>query len=92
MIARGLSSSSEFSEKSRTFGRQWSCPAIQSCSWSANAGRSRNRCFVSRKTGGWPSILRARLDQVDRVELVAAVVALVAARLGKPQIGHVPSM
>ena len=58
--------------------------SIHSASRSANAGRSRKRCAVSRNTGGCAVDLRARVDQVDGIELVAAVVALVAARVREP--------
>ena len=82
MIGRARSSSSSPSEKFLTFGRQSVWLSIHSRRRSANCGRSRKRWFVSRNSGTDPSILERGLDQVDRVELVAAVVALVAARLG----------
>jgi hypothetical protein len=56
-MARGLRLSTRDKEKFRTFGRQLVFVWIQSRSGSAKAGRSRNRCFVSRKTGGSPSMI-----------------------------------
>ena len=70
-----------------TLGRQVpdaSRSSSHSPSASASAGRSRKKCWVSTKLRRLAVDLRARVDQVGRVELVAAVVALVAARLAVP--------
>ena len=83
MTGRGFRFLTSSSEKRRTFERQCSCLPIHSASCSLNAGRSRKRCVVSWKTGGCAVDLRPRLDQIRRIELVAAVVALVAAGLGE---------
>ena len=80
MIGRGFTSFTKLSENRRTFGRQCSCDSIQAVNCSLNAGRSRNRCFVFSEDRRRAVDPRARLDQVDGVELVPAVVALVAAR------------
>ena len=81
VIGRARTSSRRPSEKLRTFGRQpvrLLDPAAQ---------RVGERGQVEEEMVRLPELrrravdLRARVDQVDRVELVAAVVALVAARL-----------
>ena len=80
MIARGFSSFTKLSENRLTFCRQCSCDSIHSVSCSLNAGRSRKRCFVVSEDRRRPVDPRARVDQVGGIELVPAVVALVAAR------------
>ena len=85
MIARGCRSSSRLSENFSTLGRHWPlllCSQLPSTS--ANAGRSRKNCSVSTNTGVSPLILERGLIRSLRVELVAAVVALVAARAVVP--------
>ena len=87
VIARGRMSLRMFWANLMTLGRQVPVASRSSShapSASASAGRSRKKCWVSTKSGVSPLILAARVDQVGRVELVAAVVALVAARLGVP--------
>jgi hypothetical protein len=58
----------------------------------ANAGRSRKKCLGVHEAGRLAVDLRRAVDQVGRVELVAAVVALVARASAYLQIGQVPSM
>ena len=84
VIARGRMSSRMFWLNLMTLGRHGpvaSRSSSHSSSASASAGRSRKKCWVSTNSGVSPLIFDARVDQVGRVELVAAVVALVAARL-----------
>jgi hypothetical protein len=57
VIARGLSSPTSESEKLRTFVRQLVFAAIQVWRRSANFGRSRKRCVVSRNSGVLPSMI-----------------------------------
>ena len=87
VIARGRRSSIRLRENLMTLGRQVpdaSRPRRYSPSASASAGRSRKKCWVSTNVRRLAVDLAARVDQVGRVELVAAVVALVAARVGVP--------
>ena len=84
VMARGRRSSSRFSENFNTLGRQSFRVLSQSPSAEANAGRSRKRCSVSTNVGLLAVDPRPGFDQVDRVELIAAVVALVAPRAGIP--------
>jgi hypothetical protein len=56
-MARGFSVSTSESEKFFTFGRHVVFDSIHSRSRSANAGRSRKRCVVSRNSGVVPSMI-----------------------------------
>ena len=71
-----------------------SAPAPRSTSRAGRrtrAGRGRGATSPGRP-GGSPSTFERGSIRSAGIELVAAVVALVAAPSGKPQIGHVPSM
>ena len=84
VIARGRMSSRMLRLNLMTLGRQVpdaSRSSSHSRRASASAGRSSRKCCVSTNSGVSPLILAARVDQVGGVELVAAVVALVAAGL-----------
>ena len=87
VIARGRISLRMFWLKRITLGRHSpvaSRSSSHSPSASASAGRSRKKCWVSMNSGVSPLIFETGFDQVGRVELVAAVVALVAARAVVP--------
>src|SRR6478752_5424720 len=73
VIARGRRSSSRFSENRRTLGRQ-------SVRVSGQGGQVEEVLLGLPEDRGLAVDLGLRVDQVDRIELVAAVVALVAAR------------
>ena len=92
MIGRGLELVERGSEKFRTFGRQSSVLSIHSRELLRELRQVEEEVLRLAELRRRAVDPRARVDQVGRVELVPAVVALVAARLGKPQIGHVPSM
>ena len=92
MIGRGLTSLSSPSEKFRTFARQCRCPSIHSVSCSANAGRSRNRWFVSLKTGVVPSIFDRGLIRSIGSSWFPQLSHWSPRADSKPQIGQVPSM
>ena len=81
MIGRGRISSSSASEKFRTFGRQSSCDAIHVAQPVGELRQVEEQVLRLAELGRRAVDPRARVDQVGRVELVAAVVALVAARL-----------
>ena len=51
------------------------------------AGRSMNRCFVSLITGRGGADAAARVDQLDGIQELAAVLALVPARVGVLAVG-----
>jgi hypothetical protein len=80
------------SEKLRTFGRQCSCFSIHSVSWSAKAGRSRKRWFVSLKTGVVPSIFDRGFFRSIGSSWFPQLSHWSPRADSKPQIGHVPSM
>ncbi len=90
VIARGLRSSTRFSENLMTLGRQVpdGLAPLQ-----VRRQRVGQRGQVEEEVLGLDELrrlavdLRPRVDQVGRVELVAAVVALVAARVGVPADG-----
>src|SRR2546430_8354479 len=61
VIARGFRFPTRESEKLRTFARQLVFDSIQGRSRSANCGKSRKRCFVSRNSGVEPSMMERGL-------------------------------
>ena len=79
VMARGLTSLNRPIEKLMTLVRQ-SVRVFNHARFASSAGRSRKKCSVSSKRGGLAVDLRDRVDQLVAIQLVAAGVALVAAR------------
>jgi hypothetical protein len=92
VIARGLRSSSRFSENRSTLGRQSVRLRSHSPSASASAGRSRKKCSVSTNRGASPLMRLRGLIRSIGSSWLPQLSHWSPRALSYPQIGQVPSM